>query len=285
MNVSAILHDPAYQTLKDHVLDHTGLRYYEGKDEDFATRLARRFTALGVSTCAAYLGRLEKDLRAGSDKPSELNALIGELTIGETYFFRQREHFDLLRTTIVPDLLERNRESRQLRIWSAGCAIGAEPYSVAMVLWPEFAAQLAGWDVLLLGTDINVDFLAQAREGEFSRWHLRDLPPEERDCCFVQAGSRWRLATHIRQRVTFRHHNLTDEFSHPAGDGLPFDLILCRNVIIYFASDRIRALAQQFYNLLKPGGWLLQGHAEYSSEYFSRFDLINQNGGLSRRQG
>ena len=121
MTVRAILCDPDYSTLKAYVLNHTGLTYYADKDEDLATRLLRRIGAVTVPNCAAYLALLKRPVPA----THEMDALVGELTIGETYFFRQREHFNLLRSTIIPDLLRRNREVRRLRIWSAGCATGA----------------------------------------------------------------------------------------------------------------------------------------------------------------
>ena len=184
MTVREILSDSDYPRLKTFVLNHTGLAYYADKDEDFATRMARRFAIVKAPHCNAYLSLLSR----GAHGSSEIDALVGELTIGETYFFRQNEHFELLRSTIFPDLLRRNIESRQLRIWSAGCATGAEPYSVAVLLYTEFAAQIRDWDVSILGTDINPDFLAQARTGNFSEWTLRDVAPQVKDCCFRRDG-------------------------------------------------------------------------------------------------
>ena len=161
MNVRTILSDPGYPELKSYILNHTGLGYYSDKDEDLAARLSRRLTLRGVGACGVYLRKLTYDR-------AEMEGLIGELTIGETYFFRQREHFDLLRERVIPDLLERNQSSRCcLRIWSAGCATGAEPYSIALVLRREFASRIEGWDVSILATDINVDFLARAAHGVF----------------------------------------------------------------------------------------------------------------------
>lgn len=280
MTVRAILADPAYLKLKQYVLNHTGLAYYADKDEDFSTRVARRFAVTQAPSCAAYLALLD----AGSPKPSEMDALVGELTIGETYFFRQSEHFDLLRSTIFPDLLRRNSDSRKLRIWSAGCATGAEPYSLAVMLHTEFAAQIQNWDVSILGTDINPEFLAQAREGNYSEWALREVPEEQRKCCFRQEGRRWILAPKFRHNVTFQYHNLAVDSDCPSPDGKPWDLILCRNVVIYFSHERSCALASQFYRQLADGGWLLVGHAESSLNIFQQFQLAASAGTAAYRK-
>jgi chemotaxis protein methyltransferase CheR len=269
MNLPQTLADSTYPALKQYVLEHTGLDYYAPRDEDFATRLGRRLTALRSGNCADYLRRLRDDC-------AEIDALVGELTIGETYFFRQIEHFDLLRTVILPDLLRTNRETRELRIWSAGCATGAEPYSVAILLAQDFAGVMDDWRVTILGTDINPDFLAQARAGRFSRWALRDVPENILSSYFLRDGNQWILHPAIRDAVSFRYHNLTEYPAHPSTDGLPFDLILCRNVMIYFSADRIRRLAQRFHELLRPGGWLLPGHAEYGLDSFPQFTLLRE---------
>lgn len=280
MTIREILSDSDYPRLKALVLNHTGLAYYADKDEDFATRMVRRFAVVKAPNCSTYLSLL----RRGANDPSEMDALVGELTIGETYFFRQNEHFELLRTTIFPDLLQRNIGSRQLRIWSAGCATGAEPYSVAVLLYTEFAAQIRDWDVSILGTDINPDFLAQARTGNFSEWTLRDVAPQVKDCCFRRDGKRWILDAQFRRAVTFRYHNLIDNSASASPDNQSFDLILCRNVMIYFSPERNRAVAAQLFRHLADGGWLLVGHAESSIEMFHQFEPVRAPGVTAYRK-
>ena len=154
--------DPLYPTLKEHLIQATGLTYYADKDDDLARRVRRRLSSLGVSDCASYLGVLRDPLRG---RP-ELDELIAEITIGETYFFRHQEHFDALRDVVLPDLLARNQLKRSLRIWCAGCAEGPEAYSLAILLRREMAHKLADWEVSILGTDINRESLARAREGK-----------------------------------------------------------------------------------------------------------------------
>ena len=190
----ALVDDPSYPRLKEHLVECTGLTYYADKDTDFARRVGRRLATTGVADCASYFDLLHDPLRG----PAELDALIAEIAIGETYFFRHREHFAALRDHVVPDLLSRNRLTRCLRIWCAGCADGPEPYSLAILLRSEMADQISGWDVTILGTDINRHSLARAREGRYAEWALRATPEEVRQQCFSKEGTFWSLAPEYR---------------------------------------------------------------------------------------
>jgi chemotaxis protein methyltransferase CheR len=270
MNIAAILADPEYPELKNYILDQTGLAYYADKDEDLAARVSRRFAVIDVPDCGSYL----QILIAEAPRRTEMHQLVGELTIGETYFFRQREHFDLMRERILPDLLERNQFTRRLRIWSAGCATGPEPYSVALLLHREFQKRIEGWDVSILATDINIEFLARAREARFGAWALRETSAAMKAACFLQDGKDWVLRPEYRKGVTFEYHNLASEMN-PAADGEPFDLIVCRNVIIYFSPERMRSVIDNFYRCLNVGGWLIVGHAEPNLEMFHSFELVS----------
>ena len=232
--------------------------------------VSRRVAAVGAPNCRSYL----RILAGEAPRRTEMHQLVGELTIGETYFFRQREHFDLMRERILPDLLDRNQSTKRLRIWSAGCATGPEPYSIALLLHQDFQAHTQGWDVSILGTDINIEFLTRAREARFGEWALRDTSAETRAACFIQSGRDWVLRPEYRKGVTFEYHNLASEVK-PAADGEPFDLILCRNVIIYFSPERMRDVIDNFYRSLKIGGWLIVGHAEPNLEMFHSFETIS----------
>jgi chemotaxis protein methyltransferase CheR len=277
MSVARILADPDYAELKRWVLEHTGLSYYEDKDEDFAARVSRRMMAGAAPGCCAYLRLL---LHEGG----ELDALIGELTIGETYFFRQREHFELLRTAILPDLLQRKQTERSISIWSAGCATGAEPYSISMLLAVEFHDRLADWDVTILGTDINTDFLSRARQASFGKWALRDVAPDLQAQCFEPDGKQWRLRPEYRRGVRFEYHNLAADAPLRGETDGPFDVIFCRNVMIYFSPGRIQRLAERLYDSLRDGGWLLVGHAESNPEFFHRYSVVCNDAGTAYRK-
>jgi chemotaxis protein methyltransferase CheR len=271
----ALVRDPHYGRLKEHVIAATGLAYYQDKDGELATHLAHRMTDLRIASCDAYLARLA-DGRAGEQ---EFDSLAVNLTIGETFFFRHRELFDALKSTVIPAILRRNADSRRLRVWSAGCSIGAEAYSLSILLAREFEAELAGWDVSILGTDINREFLVQAQRGEFSEWAFRTTTPDLRTTCFLPAGSHWRIREAYRQGVSFQYHNLVQHpFPSLVNNLAAFDLILCRNVMIYFDPQIAARLASQFHDCLVPGGWLAVGHAEPNVDLFRAFRTVNGAG-------
>lgn len=267
-----LLDDPSFRQLKEHLLEHTGLSYYVDKDVDLAGRLARRLAITGAQNCASYYDLLR-------DAPSELDALVAEITIGETYFFRHQEHFDALRERVLPDIILRNRSRRSLRIWCAGCADGPEPYSLSILLKREMAYQLSGWSVTILGTDINRHNLARAREGKFEEWALRSTPDEIRQACFTKEGQLWSLVPEYKAGVTFQYHNLVeDSFPSLLNNLSAFDLIVCRNVMIYFASDLMRRIVSRFYESLVPGAWLLVGPSEPNMTSFTSFHIVNAPG-------
>lgn len=268
MNTREIIADRAFPLLKARVLADTGLHYYEDRDDEIADRIGRRLEATGAPDCAAYMELLDRSA-AGRD---ETDALIAEFAIGETYFFRHREQFAALREGVFPELLARNRGRRSLRIWSAGCATGAEPYSVSILLRTQMAGETAGWDISILGTDINRAFLARAAEGSYGKWAFRDGAEAIMDCCFRHEGARWIVRPEFRQGVSFRYHNLVSDpppSATPEGEG--FDLVLCRNVLIYFQRETVHEVASKLYSSLAEGGWLVVGHAEPNTEVFRHF--------------
>lgn len=270
-----LLDDPRYLRLKEYLIERTGLAYYIDKDADLARRISRRLSDLELQDCASYLDLLSDPIRGSF----EMDALIAEITIGETYFFRHQEHFDALREIVLPDLIARNSAKRSLRIWCAGCADGSEPYSLSILLRRDLAHCLLGWNVSILGTDINRRDLAGAREGRFEAWALRSTPEELIDACFEQSGKQWVLAPSYRSAASFRFHNLVEDAFPPLlGDPLPFDLILCRNVMIYFGPERMRLIVQRFHDCLAPGAWLLVGPSEPNMTHFTSFRAVNAPG-------
>lgn len=264
--------DPFYPRLKEHLVESTGLNYYIDKDVDLARRVGRRLSIMGVHDCAAYLQILRDPLRG----PSEMDALIVEITIGETYFFRHREHFDALRDLVLPGIIRRNQSRGSLRIWCAGCADGPEVYSMAILLKLQMAHQLLGWKVTILGTDINRSCLARAREGQFEDWHLRSVPDDLKRNCFSRKGRRWSIAPEYKEWVSFQYHNLVEHQIPSLVNNLSaFDLIVCRNVMIYFGPDLMQKMIQRFRECLVPGGWLLVGPTEPNMTQFTSFLTVN----------
>ncbi|MFC7612206.1 CheR family methyltransferase [Teichococcus aestuarii] len=185
---------------------------------------------------------------------AEWAALEAEITIGETFFFRYAEQFAALGETILPALLERARPRSRLRIWSAGCASGAEPYSVAILLRRLLGEALPDWRLSILGTDLNEAVLETARQARFSRWALRTLSPEELQRDFIPAadGRHWLLRPQHRAMVRFEKHNLLSLLDGTSPlQFTDYDLILCRNVLIYFHPEVVlrivRALSERLH--------------------------------------
>jgi chemotaxis protein methyltransferase CheR len=181
-------------------------------------------------------------------------------TSGETYFFRDHGQFDELRLRLLPELIKRRRHAKTLRLWSAGCSTGEEPYSLA-ILVDMLLPQREGWDILILGSDINSAALAQARRGSYRQWSFRMAGPTLQQRYFRPQGNQWQLEERIRAMVTFRACDLIRD-PIPGGDMQEMDLILCRNVFIYFAADVVTGVAAKLAGALSRGGYLMTGHAE-----------------------
>jgi chemotaxis protein methyltransferase CheR len=261
------LPDAEFLRLKALLIRRTGHFYYDDKDDLLWERVRRRLRALGLPGTGAYLDRLA-DPALGE---AEWTALEAEITIGETFFFRYAEQFAALRQTILPELLQRNRATRRLRIWSAGCANGSEPYSLAILLHELLGDALPDWRITILGTDLNEASLAAARDAVFSPWSLRGLPAELRERDFTADGRGWRLRPRHRAMVRFQRHNLLDLLEPGAALEMnEFDLVLCRNVLIYFHPETVPRMVHALAERLVPGGWLLLGHAE-PQPGFARF--------------
>ncbi|GIX47032.1 MAG: chemotaxis protein methyltransferase [Candidatus Tectimicrobiota bacterium] len=213
------------------------------------TRLGKRLRALGLPSFAHYLRYLAADASG-----QERQQLIEALTTNKTGFFREPQHFAFLQREL-PALC---RRSARLRFWSAGCASGEEPYSLAMVLW-EHVPDLAQRDVRILATDIATAVLQRARQGRYDAQALQAVPAPLRHKYFTAvAPGVYRVQARLRALVRFARLNLLDPWPMRG----PFDVILCRNVMIYFDRETRANLVQRFVRLLSPGGYLFTGHAE-----------------------
>ena len=273
----ALSADPGYPRLKDYFIAATGLAYYTDKDEQLAGHLARRMESLALPDCVSYIRLLQSDEIDGT----ELDKLIAMATIGETFFFRHHEAFDALRDVVLPDLIRRNQSIRKLRIWSAGCSIGAEPYSVAILLKREFAHLLTGWEISIIATDINREFLDRARTGSYEDWAFRSVPEDIKRECFRKRGNSWEIDPQYQEWISFQYHNLVKDPCPSLRNHLDgFDLILCRNVTIYFSQRTVRNLVQELYFSLPADGWLLVGHSEPNVEVYRSFRAVNVPGAV-----
>ncbi|MGA2396358.1 MAG: protein-glutamate O-methyltransferase CheR, partial [Candidatus Lustribacter sp.] len=200
----------------------------------------------------AHEHSLERYRERLTAEPPLLRALIAEVTVGETYFFRDPAQFDAIRTIVLPDLLQRRSSHAALRIWSAGCATGEEAYSLAIL---TADGGLAGC-TLLLGTDVSNTAIDVARRGQYGAWSFRHDAAGWRERGFTHTGKHWTVAA-AQRRVEFAVHNLMHPAPELGGIAGGFDLILCRNVLLYFDRETVERAARGLVAALAPGGWLL----------------------------
>lgn len=229
-----------------------GLDLRPGKEALVNARLARRVQELGLGSLSEYVEAVKAD-RTGE----ELERLINALTTNHTSFLREPQHFALLRETVLPPLRGRGG----VRIWSAGCSTGEEPYTILFTAADVLGAERIG-ALELLATDISTRVLDTAQAGIYPRERLEGLPPGWAQRFFQKGEGRWegsvRVKPEWRARVEFRRLNLMQDFSH-----LPrFRVIFCRNVMIYFDKPTQERLVARFTDRLEPGGWFLIGHSE-----------------------
>ncbi len=228
-------------------------------------RTAERMSMHGPAELHAHLSH--------ADSAVDLEAFIAELTIGETYFFRHRAQFDALERTILPDLIARRSQERRLRIWSAGCATGEEPYSLAILL-DRMLPDREAWSVMILGTDINRASLEQAQRGTYRSWSFRGVDQATQRRYFTRSGDERRIAPPIARMVTFSYLNLVgDAYPSLATNTTSMDLVLCRNVLIYFGAQAIEGVLGRLHDSLCDGGWLVSGPADTSANGYAGFEV------------
>ena len=248
--------------------EHTGIRLPDGKKDMVYSRLAPRIRARGLADFHSYLERLE-----ASDEPDDLTEFINAITTNLTSFFREPHHFDHLRHTLLPQLLQARAAQRRLRIWSAGCSTGPEPYSIAMVVREVVPAD---WDVKILATDLDTNVLATAAKGVYPMEQITGVSEARLKRWFLKGrdGMRGmvRARQELRDMIRFRQLNLLKEWPLRG----PFDIIFCRNVIIYFDKPTQQVLMERYADLLAPDGHLLIGHSESLYRVSQRFELLGQ---------
>lgn len=258
---------------KNYLADCSGLHFSQHNQRILERGLLRRIQVLKMHSAQTYFRYLSATSPENYD---ELNKLLGLLTVGETSFFRYRSHRDALLKNVIPELVARNRASRRLRVWSAGCSTGEEPYSLAILLNEHFP-ELADWDVQILATDINKRALRLARQGIYGERALRLMEMPLREKYFQKRAGYHVIAPQVRHMVRFEYLNLqTDPFPTGLDAATDLDLMFCRNVLIYFEMETIRQIVIRFSQVLSPGGYLFLGHSETMQNVSDRFQRHHQ---------
>lgn len=239
------------------ISDQTGLFIRHQDNEKLRKAIAQRLKILKKSTPEEYYRLLAYN--TNHDYESEWKQLTILLTTAETFFFLDKGQFDLLRHKILPELIDQRKFAKKLRIWSAGCSSGEEPYSLA-ILVQELIPALRDWDIVILGTDINKDAIEKAKRGTYGDWSFRMVDPQMKNRYFESKRGYWAINDRIRKMVTFQVGNLLKDIPPPELHDM--DLILCRNVFIYFDRTAIGVVIRKFAQVLKNGGYLITGHSE-----------------------
>ena len=263
---------PLLSQLSEFVAGHMGLYFPPERWRDLERGIrsaARESDAADIKAYAEWL------LSAPLDK-ARIETLAGELTVGETYFFRENRSFEILGERILPELIRARQGGEQrLRVWSAGCCTGEEAYSIAILLDRVLPAPRQ-WHVTILATDINPRFLKKAAEGVYGEWSFRNPPAWLKGSYFKPAGAhRYEILPRIKEMVTFAYLNLAEDvYPSLSNNTNAMDLIFCRNVLMYFAPDRVRKVIHNFHRSLLDGGRLIVSPAETSAQLFSQFESI-----------
>jgi chemotaxis protein methyltransferase CheR len=246
--------DEVFRLLRDHIKDRCGLFFDESSKFIFERRLYRRLKAYHLQDFRDYYRFLLYDKK----RDDEMTVLIDLLTVNETYFFREQNQLRAFTEEVLPELRVRNKGRRRIRIWSAGCATGEEPYTLAMLILED--GHLPGWDIEIIGSDINQRVLSTGRRGVYRKNSFRCTDRCFIDRYFTEDGDALRISDRVKELVHFGHLNLLDPFKvRFLGE---MDLIFCRNVLIYFDLETRIKVVGHFYDRIAEGGYLFLGHAE-----------------------
>lgn len=250
------LPDDVFRLLRDFIHDYCGIFFDDGSKFLLERRLNRRLQQRQLKSFEEYYHFLRYDRK----REEELVLLIDNLTTNETYFFREGAQLKAFSEEILPEIRETLGGRKSLRIWSAGCSTGEEPYTIAMLML-ESGDWWRGWQVEILGSDINQRVLHTARRGVYKKGSLRAASAEMVAKYFVEEGKGdYRIIDKVRELVSFSYVNLLDPFKTSLIRDV--DIIFCRNVIIYFDREAKKKVIESFYDKLREGGYLLLGHSE-----------------------
>jgi chemotaxis protein methyltransferase CheR len=262
---------PQLVQIRDLVYRAAGIFQPDNKLRLLEDRCMKRMQALGVTSLREY----HECLTVKSARQSELASLLNEITIGETCFFRNQPQLDALRDVALPHLIAARARLtlRHLRVWSAGCYTGEEPYTLSMILMEEFNGRLKGWTFEVIATDLNERSVAHAKQGLYGAYSTRNLTPHFKQKYFVASGDSLQVNSEVKAHTTFTRVNLLDDIRLAFLKG--FDLVMCCNVLIYFDVVSKRRVIQHFYNDLLPHGYLFLGHSESLYGVSEDFRLVN----------
>ncbi len=265
MPESQVLNEEEFRRLCDFLYRRTGMVFSEAKRYYVERRVLERMSATGSGSFASYFARLRTDVQG------EIEQFVNAFTVNETYFYREDHQLQCLTTDLLTERIRHKRKGDSIRIWSAPCSTGEEPYSVAMWLlenWPL----VDEYDIEIIGSDIDTAALEAARAGIFGKRALMRLTPHLIEKYFARLGEEnWQILGDLRTSVQFSAANIVElKETRPYGQ---FDVIFCRNVLIYFDDASRRIAAENLFENLLPGGFICLGHTESMSRISPLFEV------------
>lgn len=269
-----MLTEEEFRLFRNLIYEESGIYLKDSRKEFLEHRLAKRMAANNTASPYWYYRHI-------AEKKKELLILLDILTVNETSFFRNKPQIDLFRTVVLPDLIDKKRETggKSLRIWSAGCSTGEEPYTIAMVT-NEVMNSYAGWDIKIFASDLSLTALDTAARGAYDPDKVHATVEDHYITRYFDKGEGClRVRDHIKKMVIFDFHNLKND------NGLTdLDVIFCRNVMIYFNPEDQKALVDKFCMSLHDGGYLIVGHAESLQGMDTPFEFIYSNKGTAYKK-
>jgi len=259
--------DANFDRIRQFVSEHTGIVLTDKKKDMVYGRLSKRVRKGGFGSFDAFCDALE----AGDEV--EQDFMINAITTNLTAFFRENHHFEYLADTLIPELIEKKGHNKRLRIWSAGCSTGEEPYSIAMTL-KESLPDFDDWDVKILATDLDANVVAHGKAGVYREDRITGIPDERIKRWFKRGrGDRSdmvKVSSELQQMISFKRLNLLHEWPMNG----PFDLMFCRNVVIYFDKETQKGLFDRYADILVPDAHMFIGHSETLYKVTTRFDSL-----------
>ncbi|MBI2355299.1 MAG: protein-glutamate O-methyltransferase CheR [Deltaproteobacteria bacterium] len=271
--------DEDFAQLRDFIYNHCGMYFHYAKKYFLESRIGRRMDATGIRTHMDYY-RLLNSTRGAE----ELKCLMDVITTNETFFFRNVPQLNALETKLLPEIVEtKNRMGvRKLRIWSAASSSGEEAYTLSMVLLEKRAGLLKDWIIEIIGTDINETVIAQAKDGVYGAYSVRNIPDLYRRKYIREEGDRFILSPDVKRFVSFNKLNLYDESKMIVMKS--FDIIFCANVLIYFDKTSKSRVVQHFHDNLHPYGYLFVGQSESLHGVNGKFRTVHFPGGFTYKK-
>ena len=276
--MSHSLPDDILSQLSSTIAVKTALHFPKERWKDLERKAGTVAKEFGYADIKEFTSYLQSSLLT----VDQIEILASHLTIGETYFWREPQSFEALEQKILPELIRsRMQKEKRLRIWSAGCSSGEEPYSIAIAL-KRLIPDIKDWSITILATDINSRILKKAMKGIYGKWSFRNAPGWLQEKYFHhKEDEKYEIHPDIKNMVTFAHLNLAEaNYPSPLNNTNAMDIIFCRNVLMYFAEERTKQIAHNLYNSLVDGGWLIVGSSELSQQVFPQFTSVNYPGAI-----